>query len=371
MPVTLAEAKRALKEAQWEGPPHLDADNYATTHKTRYRTNSGDPLAIEPADPFHVDHEKRRKTRLAPIDYEGLAKPFYECGCGDCTDAVDPLADDTEPFRDVLKAAEACPNPRPVTVEKARKIYLAYQHAAWKDPTMTSTLERTQSHHGKLLGAERHILSELDDPTLIFLSLRLSPIEVENGHRRWIFPSILGDRLGDAWQNVWNVLSYQLKDYRWEYATIIGMTDSAATPHRHVAIYVEDPNDEVGIGIAKSAVKSHVNNCKGAYPEDHPVEPDQRDAGIVFHEIPKADEVSDERLIEISETRGEQSFSRTSIPLYYMANQQPHWALKNVYDGESEINSDSIDVDGAAIAWALPWRECSSSENFVDEAIRE
>ncbi|MDB2276846.1 hypothetical protein PM022_20465, partial [Halorubrum ezzemoulense] len=146
------------------------------------------------------------------------------------------------------------------TVEKAREIYLAYQRASWQSSERTSELERTQNRTGMMLGAERHILSEMDDPTLLFLSFRLSPIEENDGLRRWIPPATLADRLGDAWQNVRSVLNYQLSEYDSEYATITAMTTSAATPHRPAAVYVDDPDDEVGIEVAESAGESHVNN---------------------------------------------------------------------------------------------------------------
>jgi hypothetical protein len=374
MSFTLSEAKQAAREAREER--RRKAGNYATTRKIHhpsadYRVPEHLADHLEPSDPPWIDHEKRRQTRLAPRGYEGLSKPFYECGCGDCSDAVDPLADESELFRDVANAVDVCPDPRPVAVGKAREIYLAYQKAAWNDPHKTSRLEHTQDRNGRMLGAERHILSEMEDPTMIFLSLRLSPVEEQYGERRWIPPSILGDRLGDAWQNVRAVLGPQLRDYESQYAAITAMTTSAATPHRHAAIYVDDPDDEVGIGVAESAVQSHVNNCKGAHPEDHPVEPDQSDAGMIFHDIPWAEQVPEETLLDLFHARGEQSFSLPSIPLYYMSIQQPHWALKNVYDGTSDINADSINVDGAAIAWALSWREYSSSEGFTDEGYGE
>lgn len=360
VPVTLAAAKRAIKQAQTRSPSPPNADNYTLTTKQ-----------TEPADPRDIDHKQRRQTRLAPNDYDGLSELFYECGCGECNDSVDPLADDSNAFRDVFTAKEACPNPRPVTVNKAREIYLTYQRSIWKKKPWRSQLERTQDRTGRLYGAERSVLSRMESPTLLFLSLRLSPIEINGDSRKWIHPSILADRLGDAWENVKNVLYHQLKGYDSEYVSIIATTDSAATPHRHVVIYVDDPNDEVGIDVAQSAIDSHVSNCKGAYSENHPVKRGDRDAGEVFHDIPKADEVSNETIIYVSETRGTDTVKLPSVSLSYSLNQQPHWALKNVYDSESDVHKDSVAVDGAAIAWALPWKTYSSSENFVDEIVQK
>ncbi|WP_256544825.1 hypothetical protein [Halobellus inordinatus] len=264
-------------------------------------------------------------------------------------------------------AAEVCDSPRAVTVERAAEIYLRYQKAAENHPKHRSKLEETRIRHGKMLGAERQILSEMDEPTLIFLSLRLSPTERQNGHRRWIEPVRLGGRLSDSWGRVRDVLTYQLKEYNSEYAAITSMTTSAASPHKHALVYVEDPDNEITVDIAESAIDSHVRNTVGAEAEDHPVNPRESDAGMVFHDVPKADDVPDETLLEVFKRRDKEPFSLPSVPLYYMANQQPHWVLKNVYDGESDIHKDSIQVDGGAIAWALPWKNYSSSRGFSDD----
>jgi hypothetical protein len=357
--LTLADAKRAISEAREGGPSRRDADDYGISTKKS-----------EPADPRRVDHEHRRQTRLAPDEYEhGLSDPFYECGCDDCPDVVDPLADASAGFEVVSKAADMCPNPRPVTVEKAREIYLRYQYTAWKDRPWRSKLEQTQDAVGKLYGAERSVFERMGNPTLVFLSLRLSPIERDDdGSRRWVHPSLLMSRLADSWDNVKSVLRYQLREYDSEYAWIIGFTDSAATPHRHVAVYVDDPDNEIGVGVAESAVKSHVRHCPGATEKDHPVEKGQNDAAIVEHDISKA-LLSDETISNVYAARRTESFSLPSVRFSYMMNQQPHWALKNVYDPTDDTHADSVAVDGAAIAWALPWRLRGSSAGFVDEAI--
>lgn len=357
MPLTIEAARRAKREAQRGGPSRRNAADYGITNK------------IEPADPRRVDQEKRRQTRLAPSDYDGLAKPFYECGCGDCVSAADPLADEENVFARLLTAADECPNPRPVTVERARQIYLAYQCSLWQDPSYTSQLERTQDATGRYYGAERSVFERFDNPTLLFLSLRLSPIEKDDdGSRRWVHPSLLMARLADSWKNVKSVLQYQLGGYEWEYAWVIGFTDSAATPHRHVAIYVNDPDNEIGVGVAESAVASHVRNCPGAYSEDHPVEADESDAGVVEHDISKAT-LSDEMIDHVYNARRSTSAVLSSAVLKYMLGQQPHWALKNVYDGTDDTHAHSVAVDSAAIAWALPWDMRGSSTGFVDEAI--
>jgi len=196
----------------------------------------------------------------------------------------------------------------------------------------------------------------MDNPTLIFLYLRVSPIDRQNGQRRWIPPVTLDNRLADSWENVRSVLNYQLRDYDREYVWITAATDSAATPHRHVLIYVEDSHNQIGIEIPRAAIDSFVANTIGAEASFHPVELGQRDAGIIFYDPPKADEALKNRNFE--EYGG--PFWIPTVPLYYMANQLPHW-FKNVYDPAHPIDTDSVQVDGGAVAWASQnnWVSCS------------
>ncbi len=74
----------------------------------------------------------------------------------------------------------------------------------------------------------------------------------------------------------------------------------------------EIPEDEVSVDIAKAAVDSHVRNTKGAFADDHPVEPGERDAGVVLHHPPKADEVSEDTWCHVAEQWGYEPFPVTT-----------------------------------------------------------
>ena len=316
----------------------------------------------EAADPERVDHEQRRSTQLvhSGFDTHNTRKPLVECGCGGCSPTVDPLADENHAFRDSLQARDVCPSPQPMTVERASEAYLIYQRAAENKPDMTSLLEHTKNRYARLLGGDVEVRDRMDDPTLLFLSLRVSPIHRENGQRRWVHPVTLDTRLSDAWENVRAVLNYQLRDYTTEYFWITAATDSAATPHRHVLMYVEDLDDTVGIDVARSAVDSFVDSTQGAEHAFHPVEPEESDAGIVFHDPPLADQAMDNHPISHHEI----PFGVPSVPIFYMANQMPHWSLKNVYDPTSDVHTNSTAVDGGATAWASPNKWIGSSNGF-------
>jgi hypothetical protein len=251
-----------------------------------------------------------------------------------------------------------------MTVRRATEAYLTYQRASEKRADRTSKLEDTRNQHGKLLGSERDVLDEMNDPTLLFLSLRLSPIEQQNGQRRWIEPIRLDNRLNDSWENVRSVLRYRLREFESQYVAVVAGTTSAATPHRHVLVYVEDPDDEITIDVAEAAVKSHCNKCEGAKAEDHPVEPGESDAAMVFHDPPKVDDVPDETLLDVFKTRGREPFPQNTVPMQYVADQRPHWSLANVYDSESDIHADSPLVDAGAIAWAATHDWISTSRGM-------
>lgn len=243
-----------------------------------------------------------------------------------------------------------------MTVRRASEAYLRYQRNAEKGGEWPSLLERTRNRYGRLIDADTKVRDDMTDPTLLFLSLRLSPIRRENGRRRWIPPVALDSRLTDSWDNVYDNLRNQLREYQYEYVFVTAATRSAGTPHRHVLVYVEDPDDDIDIEVARSAVDSFVRNTKGAEHADHPVNEGQSDAGNIYHDIPIAEEGM--------RHREGNPFGAPSVPLYYMALQLPHWVIKQVYDRTSDINADSPKVDGAAAAWSSPNNWVGSSRGF-------
>ncbi|AXG08616.1 hypothetical protein DU484_01400 [Haloplanus rubicundus] len=248
-----------------------------------------------------------------------------------------------------------------MTLKRAREAYLVYQVSSYNSDDRTSALERTRVKHGKLLGAERDTFQQFEDVTQIFLSLRLSPIGRSG---RWLEPVKLDNRLHDSWGNVRDVLDYHLRDYDSEYVAITATTVSAATPHRHVLVYVDDPDDEVAVEVAQAAVDSHVRNTDGAFAEDHPVEPGERDAGMVLHDPPRADEVSEDTWLYVLDQRGREAFPMTAATMQYVANQRPHWSLAPFCEDGKTGDPQSIKLEGGAIAWATPHNWLTSSRGF-------
>jgi len=319
-------------------------------------SEAGDPNADS------IDHDERRSTRLVNTSFDAteLKKPLIECGCGECSSSVDPLADESHSFRDVNSAKRACPEPRAMTVKRASKAYVVYQKASLNAPDRTSELERTKNIHGRLIGGDIVVRDRMQNPTLIFLSLRVSPIQRNNGNRRWTHPLTLDSRIAEGWENAYATLRYQLEGFEYEFAWVTATTSSAQTPHRHTVIYVDDPDDDVTIDMARSVVHSFVNNTQGAEHSFHPVEADQSDAGMIFHEIPTAEKGMQSHPPDANDVW----FAAPSVPMYYVANQMEHWKLKNIFRFDSDIDADSYAVGGAAIAWASQNNWVGSSNGF-------
>lgn len=346
--ITLTDAKAALRtKERRQNPLYERVDN-------------------EPADPSYINHTQRRKTRLAEPSFKisRIPNPLVECGCNCCPDIADPLAGDS-PFRDTY-AATVCDSPRPLTLERARTVYLKYKRKEMNRSDMTSPLDRLRGLYGNVLDAERQLMDEMESPSLIFLSLRQSPIREQNGEREWIKPLRLCSELNKPWSNVRRTLQRKLSGFpRWEYVTVTGYTRSAGTPHMHVLVYVEDKSDDLSIDVVDSAVDSYVRGNDYASKKHHPVVDGESDAGIVVHSVPRKDDhIPDSSYKKALEYRDYQSFAPTSNFLLYMLSQLPHWVLSHIWDSNSNIHDDSTLVDGAVISWASTYDDFSSSRGF-------
>lgn len=360
-------------------------------------TSHGPPS--EPADPPRVDHDQRLSTRIAPptFDVSRLPKPLIECGCGDCPAAADPLADDSEVWRDTLWAATCCPTPQPMTVKRAAKAYRVYQTASFNASGRTSRFEEIRDQHGHIMDAERDLLDRWDgEVTTVLLSFRLSPIETAdrqphaiegdevgadlNGagyeltvgspsgsgcgsSREWVPPVQLDGRLHDPWRNIYDCISHHLGDYDWEYVGVVAPTESAATPHLHLYLWVRDAKDTITVDHVRPAVESFVRNAVGAKAKHHSVEQGESDAAVIRHS-PRPLSMNDTQRRRVARYRGEEDFKQNTRGLAYVMHQRPHWALRPLVDDSCRDTVDSVRLQGAAISWASPHRWFFSSQGL-------
>lgn len=299
---------------------------------------------VEPHDP-DVDspiYQRRRSTRLAPsnVKTSRLPKPLLECGCGDCPEHVDPLADSG----DTTLAADACHNPQPMTVERGTDVLLRYQRAAWNSDSRTSKYERSLGKYQSLLEADRQMRRQYDGRlTTVMLTRRLSPIE----RGQWVTPYELDQRLHSPDRSVNDALRYRLRDYAYEYLGVAATTDSAATPHEHIYLWIDDSDDEINPSLFTSLIEKHVTVVTGASGEKHRV----GEAITVEHNPPLVDHVPNRisRILDDSTTTADGSVPVNTAGAQYLASQLPFLPIGDVYCADVEV--DEAVIDGATVAW--------------------
>jgi hypothetical protein len=383
----------------------LMSESPSADHTGTHTDGFDDILGSEPADPDGINHDQRERRRIADpwVKTERLPKPLVECGCGECPDCYDPLADEedvSDAFSDVLDrskmAADECDEAQPMTVERAGRAYYVYQIAQHRRDDWTSKLDMTVAQHGQYLDGERTLLTEeLDNVSTALLSLRPRPVgdppdmdsedddyglmsenpsatqtDASNTEsRRWRSPVSIDWQLHQPIKKVRAKLRYQLhdkRDFEFEYVWVVAGTDSAATPHLHLLVYVEDPDDELTTDPFEPAVDAFVNHCQFAHDEDHPIGDDTDSDAVVVHTDPtKYDEVDDEQLVEYFYENGEEGFELNTAALAYLLHQRPHWVLRHINaDYESLPERTKLDLQTAAIAWASPTEWIQSSGGF-------
>ena len=382
--VSTEDAKRArdaARVAYLKTDPYSPTDERGLLRRTDGKTQTASideettdvECADAVADPVRVDQGQRRQVRMAPVtlDVEKVDFPkiLTECGCGDCARVTDPHLDPSsiaetgfhDVWDDILGSEWAlyeCPDPVPTTLSKAREAYLRTEKYVHDHPEYTSRCERAAAKHGKILDAERELLHREfgGNTTAILFTFRISPIDVVDGQRYWATPWELDGDLHESWSNITGTLRYQLRDklgLNYEYLALTTATTIAATPHTHMIVWVDDPEDDVTLGECQSVVESHVNNCPRAVERHHPVESGKSDAAIVQHDpwISTYDGRGGTAKRIMDAHGGEWTKPNTRV-LEYAACQRPHWIIKNVYDGTTDIHRDSVLVDGGAVALA-------------------
>jgi hypothetical protein len=317
----------------------------------------------EPADPSSGDaYEDRRETRLGPdtLQPDKSATPLWECGCGECSHWVDPLAVATV----TQYAADECPSPKLMTIARAKEAYVRYQSASHQTAERTGAYERHLGKYATILEADRRLQRAYSGLSTAMLTRRQSPLDE---HGEWIPPVSLHSRLADTFASIRKSLSYHLGrkgGFTYEYLAVTAMTDSAATPHQHIVLWVEDPADDLHREMLQPAVNKHVASVATATHEDH------GDGAVTIQHSPdRVDHVPEaySAIHELTNTieQGEfgPSVPKNTTVAQYVGSQLPHLYLGHVLgETHGEQENLSTHLDGGAVAWASPYRTvCSSS----------
>lgn len=300
-------------------------DDYAGDLQNQSSIQSGHD--VEPADPGRTDHSARREQPLAPerVDNSELPKPFrMEDGCAQ-------------------------------SVEDAAETYLKIQKTNWNTDGVTSKYERHRYEiYTKIQQADRHFQHNYDNLTTALLTRRLSPLD-DDGN--WLTPWECDELLhgGDIHRSVRRALDYQLDGYDYEWVAVTAPTTSAGTPHEHIYIWIDDPNNTVGADHFSSALEKHLKHCENAYPEDHEYQDDGSHGAITYQHDPDQIGVTAIQFSAVTEqcpTYQECGIAyRTTQGAQYLASQLAHLPTANFYDHDEETPPQAL-FEGAALSWA-------------------
>jgi hypothetical protein len=285
----------------------------------------------EPADPAPdvCDHDARRELPLAPLTVKIRRIP-------------DPLIG---------------VDGKPVTVEDAGETYLKVQRANWKNDALTSKYERHRFEtYPRILEADRHFQMHYDGVTTAMLTRRLSPLDDIDS---WLTPWECNEMLhgGRIHRSVRNALAYQLDAFRFEWVAVTAPTESAGTPHEHIYLWIEDPENEVTTDNIAPALEKHLKYCANAYEEDHRYRADGSDGAIRVEQEPPRVNSRPEKFSEVqanSQTYEEYGkLLANTRGAQYLASQLTHLPIRDFYDRDEDTPPQTL-FEGAALAWASP-----------------
>jgi hypothetical protein len=324
----------------------LDADDVEAIVARAFADNESD-RGGEPADPLPalIDSERRRETRIAPPSVRASRLPS-------------PLVEEAENGEE-----------RPMTVAGAAKTYLKVQRTVWQRDDLTSTYDRAIGTYAGILDTDRQLRDAYNGLTTALVTRRLSPLD-DSGE--WLEPLAIERQLHDeaARRSFTRAIRYQLRDYDYQYVGVTAATTTAATPHEHVLIWIDDPDDVVGVEHFRPAIEKHVEKVHNAYDEDHPIQADGRGGAVtIYHDPPLVDHVPDaidEAFDRVRKHSDAVDDDATAIPAntagaQYVASQLPHLVVGDVYDGTRDV--DDVRIDGGAIAWASTHNWIRSSQD--------
>ena len=298
-------------------------DDYGLTRENP--TTFAGSHGTEPADPSTPNHAARQELPLAPPSVKVSRLP--------------------EPLRD---------GDKPLAVGEVREKYLRTQRASWTADGRTSKYERHRYQvYPRILEADRQFQENYEGLTTAMLTRRLSPLDDNDN---WLTPWECNEMLhgGTVNKSVRQALNYQLGEFSFEWVAVTSPTRSAGTPHEHIYLWIDDPENDVTPNHLVSALGKHLKYCANAYQKHHPYRADGTDGAITVEHSPRIVESVPEKIHGIlEETEG--SARPNTAGAQYLASQLAHLPLADYYDGQRENPPDPL-LEGAALAWASPHR---------------
>lgn len=277
--------RRRSAEDDGDGGGGEAADDYGQLPKNQSSSPTGSTgtrfsvlaeALPEPADPpprRAADLPNREDAPLASDNYDAtdLPRPFQVCGCGDCFSVFG--YNPAYGCSDTPMAADICDDPRPMTVGEAADAYRQFALNEIATDGWTDKLLDARNRYRRIMEADRRLVREYD-LTTVLLSLRLSPTTREDDDVAdgWHPPLRLDGWLHEAWSSVRSAFDYRISDklgLDYEYVAVTAGTDPRATPHRHVLLWIDDPDDAVTGDLFSGVLNKHVEQVPTAYTRDH------------------------------------------------------------------------------------------------------
>lgn len=265
-----------------------DSDSLRTTpDSTVSDLNRGTPLykgrdSTVPSV-YRVTKQYRDESLVAPphvAKSDDFPDRYCACGCGDC---------EKRHFLDGDGGSIDCPNPLPVTVGGARRIYRKTAGTNHADEKTGRDTQRGRQQYARLMKADSAVFrTDGPDPfgdngaftangpvrtdhiTTVLVSLRVSPtVQLSDGPERLVTPFRLLQDAKDGWAEARDEIPRDCGDGLLSYFWTVAGTDKWATPHIHCYLYYHDPDDAVTREDFKPLVTRFVTSSAFAATDAH------------------------------------------------------------------------------------------------------
>jgi hypothetical protein len=241
----------------------------------------------------------------------------------------------------------------PVTVGEAGETYLRTDRWNRNSDQYTSKHQRhLRELYPRILEADRHFQQEYSGLTTAMLTRRLSPLD---NNCEWLTPWECNEMLhgGRIQRSIRDAIDYHI-DAEYEWLGVTAPTRSAGTPHEHIYLWIEDPDDTVTVGDLKPARDLHLKHCTNAYKHHHRCRGDTGGQAItVQHSPDQVDEIPDHFLsvLEHSPTFDKNGdIPKNTTGAQYLASQLVYLHLADFYDAARNDPPQAL-FEGAALAW--------------------
>ncbi|WP_166377245.1 hypothetical protein [Halorubrum sp. BOL3-1] len=251
-----------------------------------------------------------------------------------------------------------------MSVEEAGETYLKVQRSNWQDETLTSKYERHKSRtYPQILEADRHFREKYGGLTTVMLSRRLSPIDDTDS---WLTPWECNEMLhgGGIHRSVRNALNYHLDSFKFEWIAVTAPTRSAGTPHEHIYLWIDDPNNEITTEHMSPALNKHLKYCANAEEKHHQYRTDGTGGALTVQHSPDLIDSVPAEFFSITENSP--TYDKTGKVLHntqgaqYLASQLAHLPVGDYYNVQRENPPQAL-FEGAALAWISQYNWFRSS----------